>query len=91
MERPLNMEDGWEAIVNNGERQKRIDAFHARRYQNKLDKLRIRAMICGIAMVVIAALGLTGALISWVAAPVALVLAGVCCFTMGRVFEFLRK
>ena len=90
MERPLNMNDGWEQIINDEGRQQRIDAFHARRYQSKVDKLNAIACICGAMAVVLAVLGLTGALTTWIAFPVCAVLAGVSCFNFGRVYELTK-
>lgn len=90
MERLLNMENGWEEIINDDNRQKRIDAFHAKRYQNKVDKLSAKAYIFGISAAVLALLGLTGALTKWIAFPACAVLAGVSCYNFGRLYQ-LKK
>lgn len=90
MERTLNINDGWEQIVNAQERQERIDAFHDKRLHAKLEKLTGKAVLFAFGASVASILGLLGLLVVWLAAPVALVTAGVSCFLFGRVSE-LKK
>ena len=90
MERILNTENGWEEIVNDAGRRMRIDTFHAKRYQRKVDLLSAKAFLYGLGAAAISLLGITGALTGWIAFPVAFVLAGVSCFDFGRVYQLKR-
>lgn len=90
--RPLDLESGWEEIINEEGRQNRIAAhnaaFHAKRYQSKVDKLNKRAMTFGVTAMVMLVLWISGALVAWLSAPAALALAGVSCFTFGKLAGF---
>ena len=87
MEKELNINDGWEEIVNRTDRQDRIEAFYAARKQHRIDKLYHKAGTCALGVVTMGTLYLTGLLSGWVAIPVAAVLMNFVCFTMGRVRE----
>ena len=90
MEKKLNTQDGWEAIVNAPERQKRIDALYAGRKQARIDRLGHKAGTCAFGTLILGALYLLGAVSGWVALPVGVALAGMSLFTFGRVAE-LKK
>lgn len=87
MERLLNLNDGWEQTINDKQRQERIDRFHANRRQKKLEKMIGNAMLSGLGALVVMALGLTGALVGWIAYPMSIVLGGLCCFMGGWIWH----
>lgn len=87
MSKELNLKDGWEEQINRQERIDRIDRAYAARRQKKYTKLGFRAATCAGVSMLLLALGLTGALTPWIAAPVGMVLAGVSCFMFGQVKE----
>ena len=87
---PLNVNDGWEAVINEPGRQGRIQAFHLRRRQNRLDALYGKIFLSGTMSALIGAMGIFGALTMWLAAPVTVALFGIACFYYGRVRELKR-
>ena len=86
----LNLTGGWEQIVNDQERQERIAAFHDKCLQVDVEKLSSKALAFAIGASVACFLGMLDFLVIWLAAPVALAMAGVSCFLFGRVHE-LKK
>ena len=87
MERPLNLNDGWEQTVNDKQRQERIDNFHAKRRQKKLDKMIGNTALSALGSLAFLALGLSGALVYWIASPVALILCCLSCFMGGWIWH----
>ena len=73
MERTLNLNDGWEDIVNDPDRQDRIDRFHAKRLAAKLDKLVSKSLTFALIAAVFATLTVTNALTAWIGTPFAAV------------------
>ena len=90
MEKTLNTNDGWEQIVNAQERQDRIAAFHDKRLQVKVEKITANAFAFATGAAVAGFLGMFDLLVMWLAAPAAMLMAGVSCFLFGRVSE-LKK
>ena len=84
MERTLNLNDGWECIVNDPERQERIDRFHAKRRAKMLDELASKSLILALISAVFAVLAITDALTAWVAIPFTAVFMAMSCFNFGR-------
>lgn len=84
MERTLNLNDGWEEIINDPDRQDRIDRFHAKRVAAKLDKLASKALIQAIIAAFFATLTVTNALTAWIGTPFAAVFMALACFNFGR-------
>lgn len=98
MENALNLNGGWEEVVNRKERRDRIDAicaeqeqrreaFYAARKQHRIDKLYQRVWTCGLGIVTMGTLLLTGLVSGWVAIPAVIALAGVSSFMLGKVSE----
>ena len=81
MERTLNLNDGWEDIVNDPDRQDRIDRFHAKRLAAKLDKLVSNALIQAIIAAAFAVLTFTNAFPAWFGTPFAAVFMALASFT----------
>ena len=84
MERTLNLNDGWEAIVNDPDRQERIDRFHAKRRSKKLDELASASLCFFMITEFFAILTITDALTAWIGIPFTVVFMAMSCFNFGR-------
>ena len=84
MERTLNLNDGWEAVVNNPEKQERIERFHAKRRERKLDKLAMKTAVFGFIAGLFGLFGITGAMTTWISTPVAAIFVALFFFNCGR-------
>ena len=84
MERTLNLNDGWEDIVNDPDRQERIDRFHAKRKTKKLDELATTSLVFAMIAAFFAILTVTDALTAWVAIPFTAVFMAMSRFNFGR-------
>lgn len=84
MERTLNLNDGWEDIVNDPDRQDRIDRFHAKRAAAKLDKLASKALFQALIAAFFTILTFTDALTAWIGTPFAAVFMALASFNFGR-------
>lgn len=84
MERTLNLNDGWEDIVNDPDRQDRIDRFHAKRLEEKLDKLVSKSLTFALIAAFFAVPTFTNAFPAWFGTPFAIVFMALSCFNFGR-------
>lgn len=84
MARELNTHDGWESVINDPDRQERIDRFHAQLKAKKLNKLSGKASIFFLLTVIFSLLGITGAMINWLSAPLAFISSAFAFFYYGR-------
>lgn len=84
MARELNTHDGWESVVNDPDRQERIDRFHAKRKAEKLNKLSAKVFIFAMLAIAFGLLGITGALVNWLGTPISIVMTALACFNFGR-------
>ena len=84
MEKTLNISDGWESIVNDPDRQERIDRFHAKRIAAKLDKLAAKSFVFALIAIFFATLTITEALTAWIGIPFAAVFMALFFFNLGR-------
>lgn len=84
MERPLNLNDGWEDIVNNPDRRERIDRFHAKRKAKKLDEMATTSLYFALISAFFTILAITDALTAWIGIPLAAVFMAMSCFNFGR-------
>lgn len=91
MENTLNLNGGWEAVVNNPDRQERIDQFHANRREKKIGKLAEKVMIFAIVAMFFFLMGITGALMSWISLPLTFVFVVLAIFNYGRYTELARR
>ena len=91
MERPLNTNDGWEQIVNDVERHNAKVRFHAKREENKRNRLIGEAINLLLCALVSTTLGVTGWLVPWVAVVSSALFLCVACFVCGMVVGRYRK
>ena len=84
MERTLNVNDGWEAVVNNPDRRERIDRFQAKRKEVKLNKLSARGIVYAVLALVYGFAGITGIMAEWLGLSVGFVLLMISTFNFGR-------
>ena len=84
MARELNTHDGWESVVNDPDRQERIDRFHAKRKADKLNRLSAKVLIFVVMTIVFGLFGITGALVNWISTPAAIICGALACFNFGR-------
>lgn len=84
MEKTLNLNDGWESVVNNPERQEHIDRFHAERRERRLMKLGEKVSIYAIVSVFMFVMAVTGWMTSWISIPFATAFMGLAIFNFGR-------
>lgn len=84
MERTLNLNDGWEEIINDPDRRERIDRFHAKRLAAKLDKLASKALIQALIAAFFTVLTVTNALTAWIGIPFTIVFMSLASFNFGR-------
>lgn len=84
MERTLNLNDGWEDIVNDPDRQERIDRFHAKRKAKKLDDMATSSLAFALISAFFAILTITHALTAWIGIPFTAVFMAMSCFNFGR-------
>ena len=84
MEKTLNLNDGWESVVNNPERQEHIDRFHAERRERRLMKLGEKVSIFAIVAVFFFVSGLAGWLPAWISSPIGTAFTGLAFFNFGR-------
>lgn len=84
MERTLNLNDGWEAVVNNPEKQERINRFHAKRREEKLNRFGEKVSLFAIMAGFFGLMGITGTFAAWVSAPLFTVSTAWAFFNYGR-------
>lgn len=91
--RPLNTTDGWENIVNANAAQRSTarERVAARKMERRIRKLLTSVCVTaglGIAFVI---LGVTGAMVSWLAAAVAVLCLMAGCLQLGCYLEAKKK
>jgi len=81
----LNLNGGWDSIVNDVERHNARCRFEAKLAKRKLHKQINKALLCAMGAALAMVLEFTGLLAPWVAVAVALVLLCMTCFTAGQI------
>lgn len=79
--------DDVERIVNDPDRQSKIEEFHHERLVKKQRKMLLRSVANAILAIVFALLGIVGWLAPWIAYPMLAICGLAAAFNFGRWFE----
>jgi uncharacterized membrane protein (DUF4010 family) len=85
----LNTTDGWEEIVNTNAMNKALarEREDARKREHQLNKMLLKTFVLAVISLAFAILGITGAMISGLAIPAALVGLVITSILLGRYLE----
>lgn len=89
--RELNLNGGWEDIVNNVERHNARVRFDAARKQTRRNKRIGKVVDLALFAVLLMVLGFSGLVANWIAGPVAGLMICAACFFGGRLWEEYHK
>lgn len=91
--KPLNTTDGWESIVNANAAQRSVarERVAARKLELRIKKLQVYVCALAVAGLAFVILGITGAVVSWLASIAASLSLYGACFLFGRLLEVRKK
>ena len=91
--KPLNTTDGWEEIVNANAAQRSVarERVAARKRARRIRKMGLTASVMAVASIVSVILGVTGAVVGWLAMIAAVALLAASSVLTGRYLEAKKK